>query len=117
MKSGAVCGMLLLWVLAACDGGSSRAPVSPVMVSVEGAERVSAACRAAVRFAAAIPDVEDTVTDLDDAIRACQTPDDWAIATAMFPAALDGRRADAFLESRCALPGLAQVPLCRAPEG
>ena len=109
--------MLLLWVLAACDGGSSRAPVSPVMVSVVGAERVSPACRAAVRLAAAIPDVEDTVTDLDDAIRACQTPDEWAIATAMFPAALDGRGAGAFLESRCALPGLAQVPLCRAPEG
>ncbi len=86
------------------------------MVSVEGAERVSPACRAAVWFSAAISDDEDAMTDLDDAIRSCQTRDEWTIATAMFPAALDGRGANEFLAARCALPGLAQVPLCQAPD-
>lgn len=100
----------LLVVLAACSASPTG---SPVTVSVPGAETVSPACRAAVRLAAAIPDGEDRVTDLDDAIRSCQTAEEWSIATSMFPAALDGGDAATFLNARCELPGLAALPLCR----
>ena len=57
------------------------------------------------------------MTGLDDAIRSCPTLEMWTVATAMFPASLDGASAEQFLRRRCALPGLAQVPLCHALDG
>jgi len=71
------------------------------------------ACEAAVREAAEVSAMEDTVEDLDDAIRACVSFDEFEAAAEQFPDALDGTVARTFIANRCEFePSLADSALC-----
>ena len=58
-------------------------------------------CDTAWAKAAAISDLRDTVEDLDPAIRACTSLQEWESAAAKYPEALDGVDPVLFLSNRC----------------
>lgn len=73
------------------------------------------ACEQDLAAAAAVPDTQDTVTDLDPAIRDCPSLAEFARIAASYPAALDaGVDATVFVTNRCqdATAGLAGAALC-----
>lgn len=71
-------------------------------------------CEREFRDAARISDYEDSVSDLDGAIRACQTVNEWTLAAAKHPGAIDGP-ARPFLLNRCQhAPELRETALCKA---
>jgi len=71
------------------------------------------ACEAAIKAAAAIDEMADTVTDLDPAILACDSLADFSSAAARYPTALDGADATNFVRTRCAaIDSLASSPVC-----
>jgi hypothetical protein len=75
----------------------------------------STACELAFADAAAVGDMEDTVEDLDPAVRACTTLDEWGAASAASAAALDGVDPFEFLGNRCDFgDGLSATDLCGA---
>lgn len=75
----------------------------------------STACELAFADAAAVGDMEDTVEDLDPAVRACTSLEEWGAANAANPAALDGVDPFEFLGNRCDVgDGLSATNLCGA---
>lgn len=62
---------------------------------------LSAACDDAWKEAAAIDNMSDTVEDLDPAVVACKSLDEWNIAANRYPAALDGADSVLYLSNRC----------------
>ena len=66
-----------------------------------GGEELTA-CESAMSAAADVSDLEDTVEDLDPAVRACATFAEFEAAADRFPDALDGAPADLFVANRCA---------------
>jgi hypothetical protein len=74
------------------------------------------ACRAAFQAAAAVDETADTVTDLDPAIPACFSLEQWSEASEAYPAALDGADPQEFLRNRCLDAHLATIALCRTLE-
>lgn len=57
--------------------------------------------------------MEDTVEDLDEAIRACASLAEFEAAAEQFPDALDGTDARTFIANRCEFePSLADTALC-----
>jgi len=75
----------------------------------------STACELAFADAAAVGDTEDTVEDLDPAVRACTSLEEWGSASATNPAALDGVNPFEFLGNRChSGEGLSGTDLCGA---
>jgi len=98
---------LLVLALAACGGGGG---------TTTGGDAESA-CEAAFREAAAVDVMADTVEDLDAAVRACATEDEWRAASDAYPDALDGAPAGEFLRNRCSYePALADTTLCQSVE-
>jgi hypothetical protein len=92
---------LIIVLLAGCGGTASDTKES--------------ACEAAFRQAAAIDPMQDTVSDLDAAVRDCTTEDEWAAASRAFPDALDGAPPGEFLRNRCAFDAaLAKTTLCKS---
>lgn len=72
------------------------------------------ACDSAVREAADISPMADTVSDLDNAIRECSTLAEFEAAANQFPDALDGVGARGFIANRCAAePGIESSALCQ----
>lgn len=73
-------------------------------------------CERAVRDAAAISDSQDSVEDLDPAIRRCSTMSEFSAATRLFPGALDaGVDARTFVTNRCTYnSSLGSTALCRS---
>ena len=69
-------------------------------------------CDTAWAKAAAISDLRDTVEDLDPAIRACTSLQEWESAAAKYPEALDGVDPVLFLSNRC-FYGSRLVTLCQ----
>ena len=65
------------------------------------APTAASACEMAIADAAAISDIDDQVTDLDPAIAACSSLDEFAAIAARYPAALDGADAAEFVTNRC----------------
>ena len=59
------------------------------------------ACEKAFSNAADISDFNDTVEDLDPAVRACASVSEWAAASNKYPGALDGVSPLTFLQNRC----------------
>lgn len=87
--------LLLALGLAACGGSGGSA------------------CESAVREAAEVSGMEDTVEDLDDAIRECGSLEEFEAAAEQFPDALDGTDARTFIANRCEFePSLANSALC-----
>ena len=75
------------------------------------------ACEAAFRHMAAVDVRQDEVADLDAAVRACSTEDEWTAAAEAFPDALDGGSPGVFLRSRCFYDTvLAETVLCQSLE-
>lgn len=99
-----ISALLLVSALVACGGDTGSATISS-----------KSACDAAFRRAAAVDPMQDTVTDLDDAVRACATEDEWRAASEAFPDALDGASPGAFLRNRCDFePALVDTALCQS---
>lgn len=72
------------------------------------------ACESAVREAAEISPMADTVSDLDEAIAQCASLADFEAAAAMYPDALDGVSASTFVANRCAAePSIADSAICQ----
>lgn len=101
---GAIVTMAL--VLAGCSGQMA----SPVGGGGE------TPCEAAFKAAAAIDDMHDSVEDLDPAVRACTTMNEWLAASAKYPKAInDGVDPRIYVGNRCLYgTGLAGTPLCRS---
>ncbi len=73
---------------------------------------VGKACDDAFRKAASISDMQDTVEDLDPALRACSSIEEWVVAAKRHPRALDGVDPETWLRNRCEFGG-PDTPLCR----
>ena len=74
-------------------------------------------CERAFEEAAAISDLQDTVEDLDPALEACTTIEEWKAASRKFPDALDGVDSLVFLENRCRYTEGAKGPICDVAGG
>ena len=73
------------------------------------------ACESRVKTAADIDEMQDTVTDLDPAIRTCASLAELSAATAKYPTALDGVDAGVFVSNRCQYEAtLADTAICKA---
>lgn len=116
VKVGSVAYLLLAMFLAACSptpAGSPtpNLPTEPQPATTEPA--ISEACQRAFAAAAAVDEMQDTVTDLDPAVQACVSLDEWAAGSASNPTALDGADPWEFLGNRCnSGEGLAETTLC-----
>ena len=89
-----ILALLLVSIISACGGTGS-------------------ACESAVREAAEISSMEDTVSDLDRAIEDCASLADLEAAADQFPDALDGTAARTFVSNRCEFePALADTAIC-----
>lgn len=89
---------------------STTAPVP----TAESESESSSACEQAFNNAASISSMEDTIEDLNSAIRACEKLDEWNAASLKHPSALDGADPTAFLRNRCRSDEtLSREPLCR----
>lgn len=88
--------ILVLFVTTACGGGS------PELTD----------CEQAFADAAAVSDFQDTVEDLDPAVRSCESLEEWVAASEAYPAALDGVDPETFLRNRCQFGNFQQGSLC-----
>lgn len=88
------------WALTRSGGPSTTTPATP--------------CERAFAAAAAVSDYEDTVSDLDPAIKACGSLSEWKTAAANNPGAISaGVDPITFLVNRCINePSLAGQMLC-----
>ena len=91
-------GMLVIGVIVSCAGGGSGA--SPPSSNSTTANQITG-CEKMWSDAAAISDFQDSVEDLDPAIRACKSLQEWTSAAAKYPLALDGVDPVLFLSNRC----------------
>jgi hypothetical protein len=89
----------------ATPGGGSRGALSP-------------ACRGAWAAAAGTARVDRSAADLDAAVQACRSPEEWRRAARAFPRALGGTDPLAHLRSRCrAAEAVRAAALCEAVPG
>lgn len=72
---------------------------------------VSAECNKAFEDAAAVGEMEDTVQDLDPALQACTSIDEWIAAAESNPGAIDGDPVQ-FLLNRCLDTEVAAGAIC-----
>ena len=93
-----------LLVLAACSSSSGAGDASQ--------ESVLTACEEAFKAASEVSDMEDTVEDLDPAVRACETVDEWVMASEKYPGALDGADPVLYLSNRCLSGSFSGVAIC-----
>lgn len=80
--------------------GDSRAEANNAEVQPAN-ESATSACERIFSAAANIPDTQDSVSDLDKAVTACSSLDEWTAASKKFPKALDGADPKLFLTNRC----------------
>jgi hypothetical protein len=94
---------------------NNTAVTSPPAAPLDTPEATKSGCDAAFVEAAAIDDMQDTVEDLDPAVRTCATADEWSLAAASHPGAIaEGVDPIEFLTNRCLYgEGLADTTLCR----
>jgi hypothetical protein len=79
----------LALTLAGCSAGVTQNPAqAPTQTATQSAPQT--ACEAAMAKAAAVDEMQDTIRDLDDAIRACKTVGEMQDANGKYPTALDG---------------------------
>jgi hypothetical protein len=71
------------------------------------------ACESAIKAAAEVDEMADTVTDLDPAIETCASLAEFASFAASYPTALDGADPRTFVGNRCREASLASTTLCR----
>lgn len=71
-------------------------------------------CEEAMESAAQVSKFEDTVEDINPAIRSCSSLDEFKAASSKFPDALDGADDEIFVKNRC-LDGtaLSHFQLCQ----
>lgn len=97
--------ILLCGLIGGCSAGGAASTTSSASASDAtssiGDVTVSADCRAAVETAANNSDTANAVDNLDAAIQACATLDEWKAVTAQFPDVLSGVDAETFLSDRC----------------
>lgn len=86
-------------------------------ISDEPAASAESQCERLVRRAAEVDVMQDTVTDLDDAILLCDSLADLEAASAKHPDAFDGTPVRDFLANRCRDEILALAPACRDLDG
>jgi hypothetical protein len=98
--------LIVVVVVAACGGGSPPGEA--------GASSSETACEAAFRAAAAVDPMADTNEDLNAAIQACTSLEEWVAASAQHPDALDGVDPESYLATRCARAELAGATLCQS---
>lgn len=80
----------------------------------ETSKSVSSECENAVKGAAEISDMKNTVEDLDPAIQKCQALEDFTAAANKYPQALDGVDAKTFATNRCTYnPALQNTSICK----
>ena len=80
-------------------------------------QATESACESAFAAAATIGDMEDTVEDLDPAIRVCKSVDEWIAASEAHPGAIDFADPVVYLTNRCLYssePDSAQTVLCQS---
>jgi hypothetical protein len=105
--------LALLLTLVACSGGATQNPTQAA-TPVPTQTAAQTACEAAMAKAAAVDEMHDTVRDLDDAIRACETVGEMQDAARKYPTALDEVPAETFARNRCSSePTLADNAICR----
>jgi hypothetical protein len=126
--------LLLLLAATACapvqDVATEAATLSPLSADVttastedtptpaaveavtETAALPTAGCNDAFAEAAAVSDLEDTLEDLEPAVTACTSAEDWTAASDAYPAAVDGADPLVFLANECAY-GDQERPLCQ----
>jgi hypothetical protein len=113
-----IISLALLLTLVACSGGATPNPTqTATQAHTQTATQTAAqtACEAAMAKAAAVDEMQDTVTDLDDAIRACETVGEMQDAAGNYPTALDGVPADTLARNRCkSEPALADTAICKS---
>ena len=85
----------------------------PVAPAIE----ISPACDDAFRAAASVSDMRDTVEDLDPAVRACRSVEEWNAAARRHPGALDGADSEYFLWNRCRSFGEPSGAICEEVRG
>ncbi len=72
-------------------------------------------CEKAMKAAADVPDMQDTVEDIDPVIRACGSMDEFIAASSQFPAALDGAGEEIFVTNRCTYnASLQNTAICKS---
>ena len=75
-------------------------------------------CEKAMKVAAEVSDMQDTVEDIDPAIQACESLDEFKSASSKFPEALDGTDAELVVSNRCRYnPSLQDTAICISIEG
>lgn len=101
--SSTLVGATVVFLAAACGGVESEGP----------AAKAGTACLDAFERAAQVGDMQDTVEDLDPAVRACKSLQEWKAADQAHPGALDGTDPETFLRNRCRYGDFGQAPsLC-----
>jgi hypothetical protein len=88
--------------------------LSLVLPDASEEEAVSAECMNAMRTAASVSDMQDTVSDLYPALEACGTVEAFTAASEEHPDALDGVDPETFARNACrSAPQAARdAPLC-----
>lgn len=95
---------ILVITILAC-GGSGTDSSEPALSN----------CEKAMKAAAEVSDIQDTVEDIDPAIRACESMDEFKAASFKFPKALDGVDEQIFVTNRCMYnPSLNDTAICKA---
>lgn len=75
----------------------------------------SQACLDAMQQAAAVDEMQDTVSDLYPALAACDSLEAWSAASEEYPDALDGAEPETFARNACvtAPEAAREGPLCQ----
>ena len=92
------------------SASSPSSPQAPVL---------TAACAQDFSIAASIDAFQDTIEDLDPALTDCKSIEEWVLADAEYPRALDGVSPRTFLKNRCHFggPALKKTFLCEVRAG
>ena len=101
---------LLALAMASCSSDDAGSDTS-------SDQATESACESAFAAAATIGDMEDTVEDLDPAIRVCESVDEWSTASEAHPGALDGVDPVVYLTNRCLYASdsdIKQTVLCQS---
>lgn len=108
-----VMGLLFCLIVAGC--GSSGENNSGRADEAGETTNTLSACERAMKAAADVSDLQDTVEDIDPVIRACDSMEEFAAASAKFPKALDGASEEIFVTNRCTYnTALQSTEICKS---
>ena len=91
----------LVFCLIAVGCGSSRESDSGRTNGANETTTTLSNCEKAMKAAADVSDMQDTVEDIDPVIRACGSMAEFTAASSKFPKALDGASEEMFVTNRC----------------